>query len=74
MAPVTMQTRSLRAAIANHRGALDAVLARYAAANPRVFGSVARGDARPDSDIDLLVDLPPDGGNELRAFQALPRR
>ncbi len=23
----------------------------------RVFGSVARGDARPDSDIDLLVDL-----------------
>ncbi|HTT84564.1 MAG TPA: nucleotidyltransferase family protein [Rhizomicrobium sp.] len=25
-----------------------------------VFGSVARGDARPDSDIDLLVDLEPD--------------
>jgi predicted nucleotidyltransferase len=22
-----------------------------------VFGSVARGDARPDSDIDLLVDF-----------------
>ncbi|MCK4659250.1 MAG: nucleotidyltransferase family protein [Phycisphaerae bacterium] len=25
----------------------------------RIFGSVARGDARPDSDIDLLVDLEP---------------
>jgi len=24
----------------------------------RVFGSVARGDARDDSDIDLLVDVP----------------
>jgi hypothetical protein len=25
----------------------------------RVFGSVARGDARPDSDVDFLVDLEP---------------
>lgn len=24
-----------------------------------VFGSVARGDARPDSDVDILVDLEP---------------
>ncbi len=27
--------------------------------NLRVFGSVARGEDRPDSDLDLLVDLPP---------------
>jgi predicted nucleotidyltransferase len=27
--------------------------------NVRVFGSVARGDVRPDSDLDLLVDLEP---------------
>lgn len=26
--------------------------------NPAVFGSVARGEDRPDSDVDLLVDLP----------------
>lgn len=26
--------------------------------NARVFGSVARGDDRPDSDLDLLVELP----------------
>ena len=35
------------------------------AVNPRLFGSVARGDATADSDIDLLVDLLPGGGNEL---------
>jgi len=27
-----------------------------------VFGSVARGDDNDDSDIDLLVDLPPEMG------------
>lgn len=41
------------------------VLARYGATNPRLFGSVARGDAGEDSDLDLLVDLTPGGGNEL---------
>ena len=30
---------------------------RCGASNVRVFGSAARGDDRPDSDIDLLVDL-----------------
>jgi predicted nucleotidyltransferase len=30
--------------------------------NLRVFGSVARGEDRPDSDLDLLVDLPPSLG------------
>jgi predicted nucleotidyltransferase len=25
-----------------------------------VFGSVARGDGRPDSDIDILVEIDPD--------------
>lgn len=31
--------------------------AGYGIRNVRVFGSAARGDARPDSDIDLLVDF-----------------
>ena len=30
--------------------------ARYGVRCIRVFGSVARGEARPDSDIDFLVD------------------
>lgn len=32
----------------------------HGAYNVRVFGSVARGDAGPNSDIDLLVNLQPD--------------
>ncbi len=38
---------------------------KYSASNPRLFGSVARGDATPDSDIDILVDLDPKDGNIL---------
>jgi hypothetical protein len=33
-----------------------AVIARYPVANPRVFGSVARGEDDEGSDLDLLVD------------------
>jgi uncharacterized protein len=33
------------------------IAARNGAVNVRVFGSVARGDDRPDSDIDFLVNL-----------------
>jgi uncharacterized protein len=32
---------------------------RNGAVNVRIFGSVARGDNRPDSDIDFLVNLEP---------------
>lgn len=34
-----------------------AVAARHGASNIRVFGSVARGEAEADSDLDLIVDL-----------------
>jgi len=30
----------------------------YHASNVRVFGSVARGENREDSDIDILIDFP----------------
>jgi hypothetical protein len=36
-----------------------AIAQRHGARNVRVFGSAARGEARPDSDVDLLVDLEP---------------
>ena len=35
------------------------IAAKHGARNVRVFGSVARGDARPDSDVDFLVDMEP---------------
>ena len=37
---------------------LHELLARHGASNPAVFGSVARDQATPRSDVDLLVDLP----------------
>ncbi|GAA5171640.1 hypothetical protein GCM10023321_70450 [Pseudonocardia eucalypti] len=35
------------------------IFGRYPVAQAWVFGSVARGDDRPDSDLDLLVELAP---------------
>ncbi len=65
MGTATGRTGSLRATIAANRAALDEVLSRYGAKNPRLFGSVARGDAGIGSDIDVLVDLEPSAGNDL---------
>lgn len=36
------------------------IAAARGASNVRVFGSVARGDADEDSDVDFLVELAPD--------------
>lgn len=36
-----------------------AIATRNGASNLRVFGSVARGDAGPESDVDFLVELEP---------------
>jgi predicted nucleotidyltransferase len=35
------------------------IAAAHGAYNVRVFGSVARQEARPDSDIDFLIDVGP---------------
>lgn len=35
------------------------IAAKHGARNVRVFGSAARGDAGPDSDLDILVDMEP---------------
>ena len=39
-----------------NREAIRAIVAAHRAANPRVFGSVARGEDTEESDIDILVD------------------
>lgn len=53
--PTTARARAVR----HHRSAVCRVAARHGATNVRLFGSVARGDDEPDSDIDFVVDLPP---------------
>jgi uncharacterized protein len=42
-----------------HHEAVVAAAAAYGVSGLRVFGSVARGEDRADSDVDLLADLPP---------------
>lgn len=39
------------------RDEIESVARAHGASRIRVFGSVARGDASPSSDLDLLVDL-----------------
>jgi predicted nucleotidyltransferase len=41
------------------RAMILALAAKHGARNVRVFGSVSRGEAGPQSDIDILVDLEP---------------
>ncbi|MGO8819949.1 MAG: nucleotidyltransferase family protein [Desulfomonilaceae bacterium] len=48
------------------------VAAQYGASKVRVFGSVARGDAGMDSDVDLLVQFEP--GATLLRHAALVRK
>jgi predicted nucleotidyltransferase len=39
------------------KGAISALADRYGARRIRVFGSVARREERPDSDVDFLVEF-----------------
>jgi uncharacterized protein len=41
------------------REEIQKIAAKHGARNIRVFGSVARGNAGPDSDVDFLIDVEP---------------
>jgi uncharacterized protein len=43
--------------VKSKRAEILALAAKHGASNVRIFGSVARHEARPDSDIDFLVDV-----------------
>ena len=48
-----MQRDSALTILREHRAELE----RFGVRSISIFGSVARGDARPDSDVDVLVEL-----------------
>lgn len=60
--PLYRLTGPLGRRVRRNRDALAAAVRAHGAANLRVFGSVARGEERPGSDIDFLVDLPSEMG------------
>jgi len=70
----------LRAENIPNRELIRKVAERHGARNVRVFGSFARGEARPDSDLDLLVEAGPNttpwfpGGIVADLEEALGRR
>ena len=43
--------------ILSKRKEIEEIAHKHGAMNVRVFGSIARRDAQPDSDLDLLVDV-----------------
>lgn len=63
----TMRRADVIAAISGHR---DEIAHRFGVRSLSLFGSVARDEARPDSDIDLVVDFE---GPNLRRPHGLTR-
>lgn len=61
--------------VEEHREQILAAAARHGARNVRIFGSVARGDDEPVSDLDLLVEMAADRSLlDLVALEALLQR
>ena len=60
--PIDRLTGPVGRRVRRNRSKIRAIVADHGARNLRLFGSVARGDDRPDSDVDLLVDLRPGTG------------
>ncbi len=50
----------LRDQLIEKRDQILRIAAKHGASNLKVIGSVARGDERPDSDIDFLVEWDPE--------------
>lgn len=69
--PGGLPNTAMGSRLRRRRRQIMAIADRFGARNVRVFGSVARGDDGPDSDIDFLVDL--DAGVGLVKFAGLER-
>ena len=51
-----------------------AILEEFSVKSLSLFGSVVRGEARPDSDVDILVEFEPDARIGFFTFSRLQRR
>jgi len=60
---------SIEELLGSKREEILGLAAKHGAHNVRVFGSVVRGEAGPDSDIDFLIDL--EAGRSLLEHAAL---
>jgi predicted nucleotidyltransferase len=54
---MTEESEKIMKLLREKREEILAAAARHGARNVRIFGSVARGEAGPDSDIDFLVEM-----------------
>lgn len=52
-----MERMSALDELRDRQSEIQSIAAKHGAGNLRVFGSVARGDACENSDVDLLVDI-----------------
>ena len=66
-----MDRNEIISRLREHREALNR---DYGVASIGLFGSAARNELRPDSDVDLLVEFAPDRRIGLSAFVQLQRR
>jgi len=64
-APIAQASERMRH-LRQERASIERAVRSIGARNVRVFGSVARGEDRPDSDVDLLVDF------DVDSYGALP--
>jgi uncharacterized protein len=62
-----MDSEDVIAILRRHESALRARGIRHAA----VFGSIARGDTRPDSDVDILVEFEPGAEGSIYDYMRL---
>ena len=53
-------TTSLKELLQENREEILKIATKHGAYNLRIFGSVARGEERQDSDVDFLVDMESD--------------
>ena len=64
-----MDSQEAIAILREHRDDLRARGVRHA----ELFGSVARGEGRPDSDLDILIELEPSAELDVFAYAGLRR-